>query len=448
MLAGLLLACAPAQAAAPWSAPLTIGPPSNGSEARGLAFGPSGTGLLSWRLGETSFVAPIAGSGALGKARPLPADLAAGAALIPDRTSGSSRGARAIVFLHRSVKPGPTLPGQMYPQSRSRISWAYVAADGALGRVRTLWTANSLTNSLAGVVRLAVNASGEAIAAWKEEDRVVATWRPAGGSFKPPITLWKGPTAQYPDLTVAIGADGRAIVVAAGAIVRARMRTRRKGFGPTMTAGRGGGVVNATVAISNVGETVVVWGSQDGGEQADKPWVVRAARLARGGRRFSATQTLDPGSAAARPEGRIALAFTPGGRATVAWSAVGARNTFPVMAATAASRRRFGPAQVLASSGAVGAIAVRADGAAVIAWSRLVGSQQPVQVFGSVRVPNVPAFGAPEQIGDLEMGFFPPIVAFDPASGRPTVAWGSRPPMTVLGVYDPATIHVATRTAP
>jgi hypothetical protein len=446
-LLGLLLTAGSAHAATPWSAPLTIGPPSNGSEVRGLAFGPSGTGLVSWRLGSTQFIAPIAGSGALGTPRMVPDDLGAGPALAPTRPLDKPptlAGPPAVVFLRRILAPGPPRPGNTYPRDRSRISWAQVAADGTLGRVRALRTANCLTC----VIKLAVNASGDAIAAWAEDDRIVATWRPSGGTFERPVTLWKASTGQYPALEVAIGADGRAIVVDAGAVVRARMRTRRTGFGATMTVGRGDQSVRATAAISNGGQTIVAWGSQDGGEQADKPWIVRAARLTRGSRRFSATQTLDAGSSVDRPEGRISLAFTPGGKATVAWSAVAARNTFPVMAAAAPRGGRFGPAQLLAPSGAVGAIAVRADGAAVVAWSRLVGSQQPVQVFGSVRAPGAPAFGAPEEIGGLESGFFPPIVAFDPVSGRPTVAWGSRAAVSAPGISDDATVHFATRVAP
>ena len=105
------------------------------------------------------------------------------------------------------------------------------------------------------------------------------------------------------------------------------------------------------------------------------------------------------------------------------------------MAASAGRGGRFAQPRQLAPSGAVGGVAVRADGAAVVAWSRLVGSQRPVQVFGSVRAPGAATFGAPEPIGELEMGFFPPIVAFDPVGGRPTVAWGSRAPMTSPGIF-------------
>jgi hypothetical protein len=229
--------------------------------------------------------------------------------------------------------------------------------------------------------------------------------------------------------------------------VRARVRTRNGRFSPVIRVGRGNGSVCASAAVSNGGDTIVAWGSQDAGEEANEPWVMRTARLKRGTRRFSVAQTLDPGSAIGRPEGRIALAFTPGGKATIAWSAVGAQNTFPVMAAAAKHGGRFEQAQQLAPSGAVGAVAVRADGAAVVVWSKLAGPQQPIQVFGSVRPAGTTAFGSPEPIGNPDAAISPPLVALDPASGRPTAAWAARPPWQQPANFDNAIVHLATRTA-
>jgi hypothetical protein len=443
-LLAITATAASAQAAAPWSAPLTLRPPSNGSEAVAIGFGPRGEGLLSWRLGATSFVAALRGDGVLGPARTLPDDLAAGpapvAAPLPTRP-----GARAIVVMRKRIAPAPPA-GSDVPQDRTRLTWAVVRSDARLGPIRTLAVAYCLTCQ----VRLAVNWLGEAIAVWRDDRGVTyAAWRPAGGRFGSPVNVFGRRNGQYPDFSVAIGVDGRALVVDAGNVVRARIRIRNRGFGPVMRVGRGDEDVRSVAAISNGGRSIVAWGSQDGGEEANKPWIVRAARLSRGGRRFSPAQTLDPGAGINRPEGRIALGFTPGGKATIAWSSVGTGGLFPVMAAEATTGGRFGPAQQLAPSGAVGAVAVRGDGAAVVAWSALAGSQQPIAVFGSLRPAGATAFDAPEAIGGPEVGFFPPIVAFDPVSGRPTTAWGSRvsTPQTAQEINN-ATVHVATRTAP
>lgn len=448
LTAGLLtLATATsAHAAAPWSAPLTLGPPSNGSQAVGLGFSPRGEGLFGWTLGQASYVASIDGDGALGTPTRLPMTLVAGPALAaspPLPTLPQSR--RAIVILRRRL-PSPPTGTTTPPVDRSRLSWALVRPDGTVGKVRTLSTEQCLS---CYQIHLAVNWLGDAVAVWRNDaGDARAAYRPSGGNFEKPITIFKAANGQYPDLAAAVGVDGRAIVVDAGMTVRARSRAPRGGFGRVMRAGRGNGSASVAVSVSNGGQAIVAWGSQDGGEQADEPWIVRTSRLSHRSRRFSATQTLDTGSAIGRPAGRIALAFSPGGKATVAWSAVGPNQTFPVMVAAAGRGGRFAAPQLLAASGAVGGVAVRADGAAVVAWSRHVGEQQPVGVLASVRGPGATAFGAPEEVSGSERAFLPPIVAIDPLTGRPSMAWGARPLPEPLDTVDSSVVHVATRAAP
>ena len=364
-----------AHAAAPWSTPLTIGPPANGSQVLGLGFPNSGEGLLGWRLGTSGYVASLSGAGVVGPPsnccrRSLPAaPRSRPARPCLRRREPATRSSSCA----RCCRPARRRAGAS-PPDRSRLSWALVGPDATLGRVHRLTIARCLSCR----VKLAVNWLGEAVAVWSEEGGIRASWRPAGGRFGTPVKVFDGRNGQYPDLTAAIGSDGRAIVVDAGKVVRARVRTRNGRFGPIMRVGRGNESTQVGAAISNGGQAIVAWGSQDGGEEANKPWVVRSARLSRGGRRFSATQTLDSGSAVGRPEGNIALAFTPGGKATIAWSAVAAGATFPVMAASRQARRSLRRAAAArAWSGAVGAVAVRADGAAVVPWSALAGSQQP-----------------------------------------------------------------------
>ncbi|MDX6679517.1 MAG: hypothetical protein QOE31_3569 [Solirubrobacteraceae bacterium] len=442
----LLATTASADAAPPWSAPLTLGPPANGARAVGLGFSARGDGLLGWRLGTSSFVGRVDSNGLVGAPTRLPADLAAGPALASSPLPSLPNAGRAIIVMRRLRAPAPAPAGTTAPTDHSRLTWAVVRPDATLGPVHALVTADCQSCQ----VSLAVNWLGEAIAVWREERGALrAAFRPAGGRFGKPVTVFSGRNGQYPSFTAAIGSDGRAIVVDAGNVVRARVRTPRRGFGPAMRVGRGNDSVQVTTAISNGGRAIVAWGSQDGGEEANEPWIVRAARLARGGRRFTATQTLDPGAAINRPEGSIALAFTPGGRATIAWSSVAAASTFPVMVAAAGTGGRFAAAQQLAPSGAVGGLAVRADGAAVVSWSSLIGSQQPIQVFGSVRPAGATTFAAAEAIGVPEVGIGASCVAIDPVSGRAVVAWDSRPkdPTTPQEVNN-ATVHVAARPAP
>jgi hypothetical protein len=120
-----------------------------------------------------------------------------------------------------------------------------------------------------------------------------------------------------------------------------------------------------------------------------------------------------------------------------------------VMAATADPRGRFAPAQALAASGAVGGVAVRADGAAIVTWADSLGDQVTDQAMAAVRPAGAEAFGAPEPIAAPDVAG-PPVVAFDPATGRPTAAWPARPAGRdpSLGIATTAVLRVATRTAP
>jgi hypothetical protein len=472
---------APATALAGWSAPVDLGPPADYVLSPALAFAPSGGGLLGWRVraqppgagglpnaisvvtgghndGIQGRLAALGAGGTPGAVRTVADTIAAGPVL--------DRRGRGLVLRTRVLGSDPN------GNRRVRLWWSAVAPGGALGRRVPLATA-TLTRDPA----LAMDADGGALAAWAEyrppatrrqlwgSYRVRAAWRPAGGRFGAPVTLFVTQAIDFEHLgavTAAVGRGGTAAVVYADAhetrhgerrTVYAWTRTRRRGFGPTLAAGPHSGYATTAAALTGRGRLIVAWGTQDGGEEADKPWIVRAATLAPGARRFSAPQTLDAGGGVNRPQGDVVLAAGGRGRATVAWSAVrgrdGAGLAFPVMAATADPRGRFAPAQTLAASGAVGGVAVRADGAAIVSWANSLGDQVTDQAMAAVRPPGAAAFGAPEPIAAPDVAG-PPVVAFDPATGRPTAAWPARPAGRdpSLGITTTAVLRVATRTAP
>jgi hypothetical protein len=157
-------------------------------------------------------------------------------------------------------------PSRDLRKDRTRLSWALVAPDGTLGRVHALTTARP---ALSGQARRQLA---------RRRDRPLervggthagathASYRPAGGHFSPPVTIFRARNGDYPDQAAAIGADGRAIVVDAGAVVRARVRTRNGRFSPVISVGRGNDSVRASAAVSNGGDAIVAWGSQDAGE--------------------------------------------------------------------------------------------------------------------------------------------------------------------------------------
>jgi hypothetical protein len=471
---------ATAQAAGPWSAPVDVGPPSDYVEAPTLAFSRAGTGLAGWRVnvggmpwvtggpvrvyndGYGGRIARLGSSGAPDSPRALPDSVAAGPAL--DRTG------RGVVLRTLVLPSDPN-----YPYRRMRMTWSDVSRGGTVGRAHQLVTA-----TLSYPPALAVDSRGDALAAWTEyrppasrgalwgSFRIRAAWRPPCRAFARPVTLLVTQALDYEHngaVTAAIGRDGRAVVVFADArenpgrdrrLVLAWTRSSGRGFGRTLVVGPHAGFARMAAAVTERGRVIVAWGTQDGGEQADTPWIVRAATLAPGSLRFSVAQTLDPGGGVNRPVGDIALAVAPDGRATVAWSGVrrtsGPDLAFPVTTATSDGAGRFGRATELAPSGAVGDVAVRADGAAIVAWAQGLLTGDAIltnQAFAAARPAGATAFAAPEAIADPDVAS-PPTVAFNPVTGSPTIAWVARPNGVdpSMGIDRTALLRFATREAP
>ena len=474
----VLALAAPAQAAAPWSAPADVGPPGDYVEAPTLGFSSSGTGLAGWLVrnlpagvppgaitvtyqgdndGYTSRIAALGAGGAPGTPSVPPGIDVAGPAL-----DVAGRG----LVLRSQI-----LSSDSNARRRQRVTWAQVSPKGVVGRARPLFTA-----TLTDRPSLAVDARGDAVAAWSEylpprsrralwgTFRVLAAYKRAGHAFSRPVTLFVSQALDYEHngaVTAAIGRGGRALVVFPDAhetrhgnrrAVYAWRSSGRGRFGPTMKVGPQTGFAHVAATVTDQGRAVVAWGTQDGGEEANQPWKVYAATLAPRSSRFGAVQTLDPGAGVERPYGVVALAAAPDGQVTVAWTAIrgaGAGITFPVLAARSDTAGRFAPAQTLAPSGAVGGVAVRRDGAAIVTWANVVGIQQTNQAMAALRPAGATAFAAPEAIAAPDVAG-PPAVAFDPVTGRPTAAWPARPNGVdpVQGLGRTAILRVATRAAP
>jgi hypothetical protein len=191
----------------------------------------------------------------------------------------------------------------------------------------------------------------------------------------------------------------------------------------------------------------VVWGTQDGGEEANESFIVRAVRRAPGAGRFGASQVLDHGGAHARPLGHVQVAITAGGVATAAWTQVLGKpvSGYPVRVATTGTNGRFGAASDIAPLGAVDDLVLAGDGTALLVWGTVTTANpdQASQVMAAVRRPGDAAFGAAEAVSDADQ----PSIAdatFDPATGQAVVVWTARQavaPQTAVG------IRLATRAA-
>jgi hypothetical protein len=296
----------------------------------------------------------------------------------------------------------------------------------------------------------ALASSGSEVAvAWvellsRERHRYRIAFSRGGRAFGRPQTLATLVLPTRDSESVALAYGRKRELVAAYASARRKdggrpviaVRTRRPGhgFGRARILGKRQPLTDLATASSG-GRVVAAWGSQDSGEEANRPWIVRAA-LRGPGRRFGRAAVLDPGETVERVPGRLAAVMTRDGTATLAWTNV-VGDRFPLRTATAPPGRRFGPTAEPSPNGVVGGLA--ADrGAALLSWTDAepdIAEPPPRDVFAALRPAGAAAFGAPERVSTAALDDSDPAVpAFDPRGSRPTVLWpaGSDRPRTRL----------------
>ncbi len=472
-LAIVLATASSALAAPPWSPPRDISAPVAVVSGNSIEFGADGTALLSWT--DSSNVA----------GQPTRAATARLAALLPggsveDRARlPGVEGLQAQVFgRNRTVvlRERRSEPDRLGRRMRVRLDASFGTTAGPLlartRRVAAFWA----YPGGGGRGALATSDAGEVAVAWIDLDRRLArdpflqiyrlrhTVSRAGRRFGRPRTLarFSLPTGDLGTVAAAYGRRGE-LLVAYGAgrrvgddvrsYVAARVRPgpgRR--FGRPQRVGPRLEQFGLAAAAAPNGRMALVWGTQDGGEEAERPWVVRAA-LRSPGRRFGAPTVLDPGETDERVPGGIRLAMARDGAATAAWGNVrglGRDVVYPVRTATALPGAGFGPVSTLAATGVVGSVSAAPDGRMLVSWSTALDNFVPPgaaqsDVFAALQPAGAPAPGPPETVSAPEFEDFVPAAAFDPLTGRPTMAWpaGVRTPF-LLG-FEQARMQLATR---
>jgi hypothetical protein len=289
---------------------------------------------------------------------------------------------------------------------------------------------------------IAASQRGDVAAAWVEhlpgrDHLVVALRRPGQPFGRPSVIAGSGSISSA---SVAYGAGGDLLVAYQRSIsgpgradrrVEARVRRVGHGWGAAQRLGASSGFSEISTAAAPNGRMVVAWGTQDLGEEANTPWIVRAAQRRPGAHGFDAAQDLEKSAGISRPAGRVAAAMEPDGTATVAWSGIAGTtfpHTYPARVATAAPSAPFAAAQTLSPDAAVEDAAMSDQATALVVWATLPepGNEQTTdQVFASLRLAAEPAFAAPEAVGPAERATLA-RAAFDPATGRPAVVWVSR----------------------
>jgi hypothetical protein len=405
VVAGLALA-APAAAAPPWGEPATLTQPAQLVADPAIAFSPFGEAFVGWSSARHARVGLRKGDGDLRAIRTAgggllddPAAVGDGMALLEARVVGR------LVELRVPTFDADGTPHRPYVAARVRHPQAASFAAEHGGSLAVAWVdLRYRLHLVTGDVRRGFG-----------RPRVIGA---LGGPGHP----------DYVDIDIGFS-DIELVIASVRRGRRAEVRTGRPGALRRQTLGPAGGVTDVRVGAAFDGRAVVLWGAQDGGEEANKPYVVRAAIRAARNRRFGRPQVLADRGAPNRPAGELSLEVGLDGTAVAAWSsAAGPRYpyAFPVMAATAPPGGRFGAAAQLDASGAVGDIALSLDGDALVVWSRILSEnyQEPDQVFAALR-PAGGAFGPPEEVSPNEVAT-EPAAAFD-GDGRPAVVWAARP---------------------
>ena len=360
-------------------------------------------------------------------------------------------------------------------QEDSSVLYASRPAGGAFSGRTALEGAGSSTAEDRPAV--ALNSTGAAVAAWTRtlagDEAVMASYRPAGGSFSSPIAISAaGDNATAPD--VAIDSTGRAVVIWSIASGSAGKRFAEASFhgpsgsfspGDVLNGSEDSGYVlpmNPRVAMDGDGNAIAVFPSE-------RPFVlgvvnpIQWAYMGSGATSFGTPSDLEVGATpdiAYGANGRATIAFQKegviraaeetgsagagfeaskrvsavldgnasqpevgvdgSGAATVVYQ-VGAVHEQEVKAATRLAAGNFATPTTLSSPGDSGdaQVAVDAAGNAAAVWSRFDGTKETVE--GTYRRAGG-SFGAATTLTKAGYPGSVPAVAID-GSGAATAAW-------------------------
>jgi hypothetical protein len=440
-LAALAVLALPAPATADWSAPATIasGEPQVGEPA--IVFGGNGLAVVSARLTTEAFGVPSRGFSRLYGQQPGGGFAGRGRIVLaaPPLAFGSSR----LVMLRFPLAEGDLTVRDLEEPTTS-LGYSFGRSGGSL-EVETDAYRRFTFHADRNNVAIGAGSRGDVVAAWVEHihgrDHLLVARRSPGRPFSRASVI--AGTGALSSPSVAVSARGDVLVAYQRSIsrqghtadrrVEARVRRAGHSWGSAQRLGPSQGFSEIATASSATGRMVVAWGTQDGGEEANKPWDVLAAERPAGPHSFHSAQFLERTEGVARPAGTVVAAMDPAGTATVGWSGIaGARFpfTFPARAATAGSSLRFGPADTLAPSAAVTSAAADSTGAAAVAFATLPepgNNQQSDRVFAAIRPSSTSSFATAEPVSPVEAAS-DPRVAFDPKTHEPAVVWITRRP--------------------
>lgn len=434
LAAGLLAAAgAPAGAAAPWSAPDRLPVPDGGEILFSPSIGAGQTGelLASYRY-RRDLADPLVPSAALASL-PSRAQRTLTTLAAPPAPYAQTR----AVYLR--LRPAPDSDRNA---PRGDLGVSFGSTSGTVGRFRALQRGVRVSEVglAAGQSDLAIDANvrGQVAVAYvdRRDDRDLlrlALRAPGRDIASPSVVVGRG--GRVSDVALAYGEGGDLVVAYQrefrdeGRLVRrveARVQRAGHSLGGVQDLGPSDGSAIVDAAMAPTGRTVVVWGEQDGGEEAAQPWTIHAAVRPAGPRSFRDSSVLDEGEPFAGRRGDVQVATAPDGTATALWSSTDTEpgaafaGRWPVRAGTTDASARFGEPQQLDDSGEASDVAVARDGTVFVTWSTIFEEREN-QVFAATRLPG-DSFRAPEAVSEPGRASGPALTV-DPTTGRPTAVW-------------------------
>ena len=322
------------------------------------------------------------------------------------------------------LRDGTALLVTTSPQHRG-LSAADVTIAGKVVR------STAITRRFTRDVLAASNHDGAAAVAWLTtrlpQQLRVRVRRRDGAAFGPARTIASfAREGDFGGADVAVAPRGEvAVAWASGGSLVARVQDpRARRFGPLLRVGRSDRLARVAAAFTTGGRLVTIWSSADGGEEQNRPAVVRVALRRAGAMKFARSHKLGVGAA------REPLALARG----TAVRAVGAGSTAMVVWTSGTLRTRI--ASVTAEGTVTGARTIDPDGVLVdavgstsrrvlVAWTHdPLGAGAGAQ---AVIAPPGGRFGPGAPVGPA--GSWATGAALDRAGTRALVTWGAGDPV-------------------
>lgn len=272
----------------------------------------------------------------------------------------------------------------------------------------------------AGGARIAVDASGDTTVVWERyagvnKILIQAIYRPAGGSWGPPIDIGEVKTMVAPEPWIAVDSGGGATAVwKGGEVIWSAYRPAAGNWQPPEEISPGDSYT-PQAAVDAQGDATAVWMHYDGSD-----YVVQSAYRPAGGSWESPKLVSGAGEEAGNPQ----IALDASGDAIVAWRGEDGGEE----AARSSRRPKNGdwepPVDISTPGEAVQALQIALDpgGDALAAWS---GSTNEIGKYGIAKSAYQPQGGQWEESVELSEdggNAFPLDLVFD-GSGNAAIAW-------------------------